>query len=429
VFEGAPPTIVNYNGPGDLQGVSANAIAWVTSANFAAFSSQSPTILPNIQLFSGTVPRQQDLFRNWQTPLAAISNGGPKVGDTVYASAFERVLPRTLFRSDDMNANWKSDSTTYPNPEEYVYRITKVENSPASSVDHQSQTGYESLTSAEQDQWYVDSGFDINNPYRFKWFAFMCVAPTGGSYILTEPSELKTSYASRQDGILLNGTLDPAHNLMFKDAAEVWMNNVSQGQTLRSVVGSKVNDGPYTDAFLGDQELPWRTIVYGILDVSASCGAGQTLQALPIVDSNNSAITSKSFEITEQLKLEVSGDYFLINTVGASLGVTGASAPPPGFNAALWGLTTVADNTPPPAPPAPPAPLPIISDAAAAQAEAAKKQKELLELLSIIPSLGSIALNLGETTKALTLQKCVKKKQVRFVKKGAKCPKGFVKKK
>ena len=69
------------------------------------------------------------------------------------------------------------------------------------------------------------------------------------------------------------------------------------------------------------------------------------------------------------------------------------------------------------------------TDNSAAQAEAAKKQKELLELLSIIPSLGSIALNLGETTKALTLQKCVKKKQIKYVKKGAKCPKGFVKKK
>ena len=76
-----------------------------------------------------------------------------------------------------------------------------------------------------------------------------------------------------------------------------------------------------------------------------------------------------------------------------------------------------------------PAALAAAAQAAAqalVQAEAAKKQKELLDLLSIIPSLGSIALNLGETTKALTLQKCVKKKQVRFVKEGAKCPKGFV---
>jgi hypothetical protein len=68
---------------------------------------------------------------------------------------------------------------------------------------------------------------------------------------------------------------------------------------------------------------------------------------------------------------------------------------------------------------------------AAAQAEAARKakeQKELSAILALIPSLGSLAVNLGETTKALTLQKCVKKTQVKYVKKGAKCPKGYKKK-
>jgi hypothetical protein len=66
---------------------------------------------------------------------------------------------------------------------------------------------------------------------------------------------------------------------------------------------------------------------------------------------------------------------------------------------------------------------------AAIAAAAAKQQRELTELLSIIPAIAGLALNLGETTKALTLQKCVKKTQVKYVKKGAKCPKGFVRKK
>jgi hypothetical protein len=75
--------------------------------------------------------------------------------------------------------------------------------------------------------------------------------------------------------------------------------------------------------------------------------------------------------------------------------------------------------------------LATIAEAArqATAAAAAKQQRELTEILSIIPSLGALALSLGETTKSLTLQKCVKKKQVRYVKKGVKCPKGFVKKK
>jgi uncharacterized delta-60 repeat protein len=69
---------------------------------------------------------------------------------------------------------------------------------------------------------------------------------------------------------------------------------------------------------------------------------------------------------------------------------------------------------------------------AAANAEAAQKakeQKELTELLSVIPSIAGLALNLGDLTNSLLTTKCVKGKTVKNVKKGAKCPKGFVKKK
>jgi uncharacterized delta-60 repeat protein len=69
---------------------------------------------------------------------------------------------------------------------------------------------------------------------------------------------------------------------------------------------------------------------------------------------------------------------------------------------------------------------------AAANAEAARKakeQKELLEILSIIPEIGKLALSVGDTALAVLGQKCVKNKAIKYVKKGAKCPKGFVKKK
>jgi hypothetical protein len=81
-----------------------------------------------------------------------------------------------------------------------------------------------------------------------------------------------------------------------------------------------------------------------------------------------------------------------------------------------------------------------VFDQAAANAEAArvatateaakkaKEQKELTELLSVIPSIAGLALNLGELTNSLLTTKCVKGKTVKYVKKGAKCPKGFVKK-
>ena len=69
---------------------------------------------------------------------------------------------------------------------------------------------------------------------------------------------------------------------------------------------------------------------------------------------------------------------------------------------------------------------------AAANAEAARKakeQKELTEILALIPSIGELTLSLGETTKSLYSTKCVKGKTTKYVKYGAKCPKGYVKKK
>jgi hypothetical protein len=67
--------------------------------------------------------------------------------------------------------------------------------------------------------------------------------------------------------------------------------------------------------------------------------------------------------------------------------------------------------------------------AAAEAAKKAKEQKELTELLSVIPSIAGLALNLGDLTNSVLTTKCVKGKTVKNVKKGAKCPKGYVKKK
>ena len=71
------------------------------------------------------------------------------------------------------------------------------------------------------------------------------------------------------------------------------------------------------------------------------------------------------------------------------------------------------------------------ADNSAAQAEAARKareQQELISILALIPKIGELTLSLGETTKSLYSTKCVKGKTTKFVKKGSKCPKGYVKK-
>jgi hypothetical protein len=67
--------------------------------------------------------------------------------------------------------------------------------------------------------------------------------------------------------------------------------------------------------------------------------------------------------------------------------------------------------------------------AAADAAKKAKEQKELKELLSVIPSIAGLALTIGDLTNSVLTTKCVKGKSIKYVKKGAKCPKGFVRKK
>ena len=70
---------------------------------------------------------------------------------------------------------------------------------------------------------------------------------------------------------------------------------------------------------------------------------------------------------------------------------------------------------------------------AALAADAAKRaldQKQMSELLSVIPTIAGLALNIGTLTDSLLVkQKCVKGKTTKLVKKGAKCPKGYVKRK
>jgi uncharacterized repeat protein (TIGR02543 family) len=76
IFQGAPPRVNNYNGPGDLQNVSASAIAWVTSGNYAAFSSQSPTILPTVRTLTGSTPPPTIAFPSAGETLTATVGSG-----------------------------------------------------------------------------------------------------------------------------------------------------------------------------------------------------------------------------------------------------------------------------------------------------------------------------------------------------------------
>jgi outer membrane protein OmpA-like peptidoglycan-associated protein len=342
------------------------------------------------------------LYRNWQTSLAEITNGGPKAGETVYASAFERALPRTLYKNE---SNYRTDVANYPTPEEYVYRITKQPNSRTSSVDHQSSSSYDGLDSDAQAAWYGELGFTAESPYQFTWKAFVCVNQEETA--ITKPTGLSLSYASREDGLLAAGGFNAAHNLLFKNAAINWHQTINPGQSSRSAVGYLPPDfiDTYTRSFLGELDPAWHSLIWGFLDVNGSCAAGTSLKALTILDSSNSPITTKSFAIPEQLNLDLAGNNIQFSSIQVTIGVTGGSSRRD-FNAALWGLTTIAETSePPPAPPAPPirreptptptpepAPTPAPTPAPAATTNL-QPSTEMLKVGTVYLSTGSYFLN------------------------------------
>jgi BspA type Leucine rich repeat region (6 copies)/Listeria-Bacteroides repeat domain (List_Bact_rpt) len=79
---------------------------------------------------------------------------------------------------------------------------------------------------------------------------------------------------------------------------------------------------------------------------------------------------------------------------------------------AIWTKTPVNENT-------------TSSGSSNSEAEAAKKAQELQQLLTVLPSIGNLALEIGNLIESLTTQKCVKGKVFKKVKAGAKCPKGY----
>lgn len=292
-----------------------------------------------------------EVYRSWGAPLASITNG-PKVGDSVYASAFERELSRSLYLDelDDSTParNFRSalidEGKHIYSAEEYVYRITKLPNTPTSSVDRQSAEDYESLTASEQEDWYQEMGFTNSTNYEFSWRAFMCVVNSTGVVDPVPPRNLSVSYASREDGPL--GDFENNNSFMFRDASGDIL--LGRSPTTRTLVGMNfLLDA--SGGLVGGADV-WSNAVFalGVSQVNSSCGTGKTLQALRIVDKDtDERFASKEFQVQDKLRLELpQGGYFdVIDPVGVTIGVTGAASI--SFNAALWGLTTIASASPP----------------------------------------------------------------------------------
>jgi uncharacterized repeat protein (TIGR02543 family) len=135
---------------------------------------------------------------------------------------------------------------------------------------------------------------------------------------------------------------------MFEDAAGDYISNQAQGQITRTIVGGPFGTSTYSNAFLGETANEFWGRTFGILELDGSCGEGKSLRALTILDSEGSPVTTKSFVIPQQFdllydeNLYTSSDnkyFYEIDPTGVTIGVTGGIA---NFNAALWGLTTIA---------------------------------------------------------------------------------------
>jgi hypothetical protein len=435
IFEGAPPAVNAYDHL-YFEGMSPNATAWVTPANFTAFNSQSPRILANIRslttdtppptIFSpangatltatvGTPFNETVSFFGVGNPTLEVSSGplppgitlnqsGQLVGTpTTVAPLVTRTYPvslRVVDGADRVTVAISIEVSPPPLPEILSETFTAYAGVPMNKSLDVSASGASTIAVAEGS---LPPGVSVSAANR------IVGAPTiAGTYtaklMLTDSYSQSVTSEDFTFEIVLTATVSIS-------ASRASMNPTGSSEpALYSVITTNA---------------PSDFIICGFYkDAANSGGAYQKDQCAEIGESDYvspAGITSNEefapFENTT----------WVIRAYGPDARALADPEIETSFLATVTvnvGQQDLYRNWQ-----TPPAILPIVSDAATAQAQAAKKQKELLELLSIIPSLGSIALNLGETTKALTLQTCMKKKQIKYVKKGAKCPKGFVKKK
>jgi hypothetical protein len=197
----------------------------------------------------------------------------------------------------------------------------------------------------------------------------------------------------------------------------------------------------------------WYSVTYGdgLFVAVSTDGTGNRVMT------SGNFLTAPAFTLsasTESRTVNTAATGFTINSTGGTIASFSISATPPGmsFNTTTGALTgtpstvatattytitaTNASGSTTQTFALTVTAAPVVADSSAAQAAAqaeavrkAKEQKELTELLSVIPSIAGLAFNIGDLTNSVLTTKCVKGKTIKYVKKGAKCPKGYVKKK
>ena len=268
---------------------------------------------------------------------SASSTGTTPVGSTITATAWERG-GLDEFKYDNI-----IDSITYsvlPDGgfEEYVYRVFRG----STTVDVQDTVGYESLTEAEQDQWYVDAGYV---PYDFTWIAFACLTESDVStpgVIVSDEISLTEMHYVAADVLYPSNTRD-----YFADYIFDFQPSLIDGSVfgVAEFVPSHMSVAGYPSYVPGPGGGPLGDMAFSASYPEFACGGDGEVVGFRIFNSADltDPATERDLAITETLHVDVFGEARELKADGVFIGVTGAVVRIE-YNAALWGMTQVSGD-------------------------------------------------------------------------------------
>ena len=270
-------------------------------------------------------------------PANASGSGVVPVGSTITSTAWERG------GLDEFKYDGIIESVTYnvlPDGgfEEYVYRVYDG----TTSVDVQSTDGYEGLTEAEQNQWYIDAGYA---PYDFTWIAFSCLGPYDVDSTDVLPSEEIT--LTEMHYVSADVRYPENDRLYFDDYVYDFQPSLIDGSIfgVDGFVSSHMSVTGYPSYIPGPDGGPMGDMAFSASYPEFACAGENELVGFRILNSSDISdpATERDLDITETFHVDVFGDPRELESDGVFIGVTG-TRPDIDYNASLWGMTQVSGD-------------------------------------------------------------------------------------
>lgn len=270
-------------------------------------------------------------------PATASGPGVVPVGSTITATAWERG------GLDEFKYDNTIDSVTYnilPDGgfEEYVYRVYDG----TTSVDVQSTEGYDGLTEAEQNQWYIDAGYA---PYDFTWLAFACLGAYDQDATDILPSEEIT--LTEMHYVAADVRYPANDRLYFDDYVYDFQPSLIDGSIfgVDEFVSSHMSVTGYPSYVPGPDGGPMGDMAFSASYPEFACAGENQLVGFRILNSSDISdpATERDLDITETFHVDAFGDPRELESDGVFIGVTGVR-PDIDYNASLWGMTQVSGD-------------------------------------------------------------------------------------